>query len=162
VPLAERGHTRWPRPAEKRGDRFNVESADATTPDPSRSVATLLGGKLERACDRCGEAFVPKRKAQRFCSRSCRAGWWDDRHPRINALPSGPRTEPLWKLILGALQDGAWHSAHDLAAGLRADKHSVVTRLSELAKRGHAIETDLPPGNAERPHQYRLLAQEAQ
>lgn len=29
-----------------------------------------------RACDRCGESFVPWRRDQRFCSQPCNRAWW--------------------------------------------------------------------------------------
>ncbi len=68
-----------------------------------------------------------------------------------------PREAPLWKLVLGVLTDGQWHTAHDIALTLREDKHSVVTRISQLKARHHRIEVDLPVGNSRRPHRYRWL-----
>lgn len=119
------------------------------------TLASVQGGIPWRVCEcGCGRDLTGRQK--RFASRLCCSRWWDARNPRINRDPAGPRRAPLWKLALGILSDGEWHSAHDLALKLHADKHSIVARLSELQKRGHRIETDLPSGNSRRFHRYRL------
>jgi ribosomal protein S27AE len=35
---------------------------------------------LERNCDRCGEAFEPRRSDQRFCCRACKDDWFLAEH----------------------------------------------------------------------------------
>jgi hypothetical protein len=123
------------------------------------SVATLPKAKQERPCDRCRASYAPRVKGQRFCSRACRTAWWDEKHPRLNAVPpEGQRSEPLWRLLLGALADGKPHTAHELAIQLRADKHVVVARLSMLKGRGHDIRSE---GNYQTPHRYWLVVSEA-
>lgn len=98
-------------------------------------------------------------RQKRFATDACRAAWHDSIHPRINPVePSLRRKASIRSIVLGILQDGEWHTAHDLAIKAHADKHSVVSRISQLKRSGHRIETDLPRGNVSRPHRYRLVA----
>lgn len=96
-------------------------------------------------------------RQKRFASDACRAAWHDLNHPRINPPEPLKRKASIRELVLGILSDGSWHSAHRIAEMIRADKHSVVARISQLKAAGHNIITDLPNGNCRRPHRYRLV-----
>jgi hypothetical protein len=116
-----------------------------------------VAGIVERRCewDQCA-TLRPTQK--RFASDRCRAAWHDLHRPRIASPAVGhPREGTIKAAVLGILHDREWHSAHDLALKVRADKHSVITRISELRAQGFCIETDLPVGNARRPHRFRLV-----
>lgn len=128
---------------------------------PVATAAEGLPGPFQKRCDwqDCGRTFLPSRPNQRFCGLECKNAWHDLHRPRIAAAAVGhPREGTIKAAVLGVLHDREWHTAHDLAAKVKADKHSVVTRISELRAQGFAIEADLPVGNARRPHRFRLVA----
>ncbi len=117
---------------------------------------------LEARCDwqDCGRTYTKGRLAQRFCSAACRIAHYEASAPRIiNPAVGGKREGSIKAAVLGILHDGEFHSAHDIAAEIHADKHSIVTRISELRRAGFAIEEDLPCGNSRRSHRYRLRLQ---
>ncbi len=124
--------------------------------DQPRSVATAPGLIVERCCEWDGCAPLTGRQ-KRFASEACKNAWHDLHRPRIASAVAGhPRQGTIKAAVLGILHDREWHSAHDLAAKVKADKHSVITRISELRRAGFPIECDLPCGNARRPHRFRL------
>lgn len=114
------------------------------------------GTARNRICrlSECGRPLTGKQRE--FCSRACNSRWWDLQHPRVAVVPGGKREASLKLLILGALQDGQWHSKAELALLLHAREHSVGSRISELKRDGHPIETDAPNGCSTRAHRYRL------
>ncbi len=126
-------------------------ASDAAQPFSVRAVALLPGLCEYDAC----EPLAGRQK--RFASKRCAQAWYDLHRPRILSPAAGaPREGSIKAAVLGVLFDREWHSAHDLAAAVKADKHSVVTRISELRKH-FDIEEDLPVGNSRRSHRYRLV-----
>ena len=109
-------------------------------------------------CRRCRGPLEGRQTA--FCSKACNAAWWDAQHPRVNWTDQGAREGKLIDSILGFLlaHPGEWFTAHQIAEAVRGFPHSVSARLSELRRRGHAIETDARNGNSKRAHRYRLVA----
>jgi hypothetical protein len=103
----------------------------------------------------CGSALSGRQT--KFASKDCANKLYETARPRIlNASAGAPREGTIKAAVLGVLFDREWHSAHELAAAVKADKHSVVTRISELRKH-FDIEEDLPVGNSRRSHRYRLV-----
>jgi hypothetical protein len=121
--------------------------------DAPRTSAAIVAPILPCACG-CGRALSGRQK--RFASKDCANKLYETARPRIlNASAGAPREGSIKAAVLGVLFDREWHSAHELAAAVKADKHSVVTRISELRKH-FDIEEDLPVGNSRRSHRYRL------
>lgn len=128
----------------------------AQPPSPPASVATAPTGILERTCEWDGCAPLTGRQ-KRFATEACKNAWHDLHRPRIASPVVGhPREGTIKAAVLVELFDYEWHSYHDIATAVKADKHSVVTRVSQLRALGFAIETDLPNGNSRRPHRVRL------
>lgn len=134
-------------------------SISAPDPQPDSIASEERSRALESAsyarCDQCGALLYGRQK--RFCSRHCCSAWWDDKHPRINRGPEGPREGSIQAAILGILHDGDWHTKADLAFRARAHEHSVGTRLSELRRKGFRIESDGTLGDTTRAHRFRLV-----
>ncbi len=133
--------------------------------DASPAVARIVAGNPGEPCGcGCGRKLCEwdacthlTGRQGRFASDACKNGWYETNRPRIASAAAGaPRQGSIKAAVLGILHDREWHSAHDLAAKVKADKHSVVTRLSELRRAGFPIECDPPCGNARRPHRFRL------
>ncbi len=139
-------------------DLPGVEVPDSDA-EGSACRATAGTGNVERRCDwsDCGRTFAPSRPNQRFCGLDCKNAFHDLHRPRIaSAVVGHPREGTIKAALLGVLHDREWHTAHDLAAKVKADKHSIISRISELRAAGFKIETDLPLGNSRRPHRVRL------
>jgi hypothetical protein len=124
-------------------------------PDAPRTSAAIEVGILNFCACGCGSALSGRQT--KFASKDCANKLYETARPRIlNASAGAPREGTIKAAVLGVLFDREWHSAHELAAAVKADKHSVVTRISELRKH-FDIEEDLPVGNSRRSHRYRLV-----
>jgi hypothetical protein len=117
--------------------------------------AAIVGGLRPCEFDAC-EGLTGRQK--RFASKRCAQAWYDLHRPRILSPAAGaPRDGSIKAAVLACLVDGRWWGYHELAAACKADKHSIVSRVSELHRAGHRIEFDLPRGNSRRGHRVRLL-----
>lgn len=124
--------------------------------DSSQAILGVQEAIPEPCSCGCGKALSGRQKA--FASKTCATRFYDTVRPRIlNASVGAPREGSIKAAVLGLLHDGDWHSAHDIAAETRSDKHSVMARLSELRRQGFQIESDLPCGSSRRPHRFRLV-----
>lgn len=129
----------------------NTEFLDGGGSGSPGTLASALDGLPECACG-CRQILTGRQK--RFASRICCSRWWDQRHPRINLGPVGPRQGTIKALILGYLADGAWRTEQQIADAIHAFAHSVGARLSELRRAGQPIEVQRGGGNVKR---YRLV-----
>jgi hypothetical protein len=132
-----------------------VEYPHAEHADAAGASAALSPGIVDKLCV-CGCGRPLSGRQTKYASKDCANRIYETARPRIlNASAGAPREGTIKAAVLGVLFDREWHSAHELAAAVKADKHSVVTRISELRKH-FAIEEDLPVGNSRRSHRYRL------
>jgi hypothetical protein len=131
------------------------------TPDAPATSASIAVGILASAmpaCE-CGCGRLLSGRQTKYASKDCANLIYEASRPRVLCAAAGaPREGTIKAAVLGVLFDREWHSAHELAAAVKADKHSVVTRISELRKH-FAIEEDLPVGNSRRSHRYRLAVE---
>jgi hypothetical protein len=127
------------------------------SPDAAQTISVRAVALLPGLCeyDAC-EPLTGRQK--RFASKRCAQAWYDLHRPRILSPAAGaPREGSIKAAVLACLVDGRWWGYHELAAACKADKHSIVSRVSELHRAGHRIEFDLPRGNSRRGHRVRLL-----
>jgi hypothetical protein len=123
--------------------------------DAPATSAAIVAGILPCACG-CGRLLSGRQT--KYASKDCANKLYAVARPRIlNASAGAPREGTIKQAVLACLVDGRWWSYHELAAACRADKHSIVSRVSELHRAGHRIEFDLPRGNSRRGHRVRLL-----
>jgi hypothetical protein len=131
-------------------------ASDAAGTSAANGVGILLAAMPACSCG-CGRLLSGRQT--KYASKDCANKLYEVARPRIlNASAGAPREGTIKAAVLGVLHDRQWHSAHELAAAVKADKHSVVTRISELRKH-FDIEEDLPVGNSRRSHRYRLAAE---
>jgi hypothetical protein len=125
--------------------------------DSSQPILRIQEAIVERCACGCGKPLTGRQ--EKYASGACAEAMYQTARPRIlNASAGAPREGTIKRAVMDFLgMNPGWHSAHDIAAAIKADKHSVVTRISELRSAFIPIEEDLPVGNSRRSHRYRLV-----
>lgn len=128
------------------------------SPATSASIAVGILASIMPVCA-CGCGRLLSGRQRKFASKDCASRIYEASRPRIlNASAGAPREGTIKQAVMDFLGlNPGWHSAHEIAAAIKADKHSVVTRISELRGAFIPIEEDLPVGNSRRSHRYRLV-----